>query len=104
MINKLKISAVVIVMASSGAVAADKQGNWVNAFNPNYKVRSAGCIPRYTKDADAFWVSMLLVPPLLVLNVGARAGDLPNNGKHLRSLSCSTLAIVKHASGSRTKD
>jgi hypothetical protein len=57
------------------------------------------CVPAYIKTHNNAAVSAFFLPPLLILNVMARAGDLPNNGKHLHGLSCTTLAVAKSASG-----
>ena len=62
------------------------------------------CIPGHVQHAGAWWVSVIYLPGVLALGVLGRAGDLPNNGKHLDSLNCSTKAMVNHAAGhSRAK-
>jgi hypothetical protein len=57
------------------------------------------CVPAYIKTHNNAAVSALFVLPILTLNIFARAGDLPNHGKHLHGLTCTTYAIAKSASG-----
>jgi hypothetical protein len=64
-------------------------------------IATPACIPRYVEDKGAFWFSALMLPPLLALNVMVRVGDLPNRGKHLHGLTCSTVAIAMNAVGKR---
>jgi hypothetical protein len=55
------------------------------------------CVPAYIyKTSGAGWVTLLLLPPVLALNVLGRVGDLPDTGKHLHSLTCTTLAMIGH--------
>lgn len=57
------------------------------------------CVPAYIKTHNNAAVSMLFLPPLLILNVMGHIGDAPNGGENLRSLTCTTLAVAKSASG-----
>jgi hypothetical protein len=61
------------------------------------------CVPAYIKTHNNAAVSAFFLPPMLILNVFARAGDLSNNGKHLHGLSCTMLAMAKSASGREYK-
>jgi hypothetical protein len=69
-------------------------------FPPKVKVPG---VPAYTEDPSAWPISLIFLPPVLLLNVLGRAGDLPNSGKHLRSLTVTTVVMAKHGIGGYRK-
>jgi hypothetical protein len=55
------------------------------------------CVPRYTQHGSAWFVSLALMPGMLVLNAMSAVGDAPTTYSRTTSLRCSTLAMAKHA-------
>lgn len=58
----------------------------------------AAAYPAYTKDKSAWWVSVILLPPVLALDgVGRAIDQTGKSGGSMKPLNNATKGIAKHA-------
>jgi hypothetical protein len=56
------------------------------------------CVPEYIKQDGPGFVSLMIFPPLVMLNIMAVVSDgTENRGHDLRRMKCTTVAVALHS-------